>query len=69
MEIIELQEGIYKPEFIYRDEDLGVNYSKEKTIVKLWAPTAENVRLEVYNHYEKEDPFEVFEMFEDLNGT
>ena len=69
MDIIELQEGIYRPEFIYHGEDLGINYSKEKTIVKLWAPTAENVKLEIYNHYEKEEPFEVFDMFEDLNGT
>ena len=50
MDIIELQEDIYRPEYIYHGDDLGVNYSKEKTMIKLWAPTAENVKIEIYNY-------------------
>ncbi|MFO7815638.1 MAG: type I pullulanase [Halanaerobiales bacterium] len=69
MDIIELQEGVYRPEFIYSSEDLGVNYSKRETMVKLWAPTAKNVKLEIYNHYKNEEPFEVFELIEGISGS
>lgn len=69
MDIIELQEDLYRPEFIYYGNDLGVNYSQEETMIKLWAPTAENVELEIYNYYKKQEPVEVYNMYEDINGT
>lgn len=33
----------------YEGNDLGINYSKEQTTFKLWAPTAGNVELNVYS--------------------
>jgi len=69
MDIIELQESVYRPEYIYHGEDLGVNYSREETIIKLWAPTAQNVEIELYNYYKNNEPQETFDMFKDINGT
>ena len=69
MEIIDLEKEVYSPKFIYNGDDLGVTYSKESTKVKLWAPTANSVKIEIYNYYKSSDPFEVFNMEKDLNGT
>lgn len=33
---------------VYSGDDLGVLYTKQKTIVRIWAPTAEKVELRVY---------------------
>jgi pullulanase len=33
---------------VYKGEDLGVTYSKTETILKLWSPTAEAVKLKLY---------------------
>lgn len=69
MEIIDLEKEVYSPKFIYNGDDLGVTYSKESTKIKLWAPTANSVKIEIYNYYKNSDPFEVFNMEKDLNGT
>ena len=33
---------------VYEGNDLGVTYSKEKTILKLWSPMAQAVKLKIY---------------------
>ena len=38
-------------ELFYCDENMGVNYSKEETIFKLWAPTAYKVILRLDDEY------------------
>ena len=39
----------FKDKYLYDKNDLGITYSKEKTIFKIWAPTADNVILNLYN--------------------
>lgn len=39
----------FKEKYLYDKNDLGITYSKEKTIFKIWAPTADNVTLNLYN--------------------
>ncbi|MDO9613182.1 MAG: type I pullulanase, partial [Bacteroidota bacterium] len=34
----------------YGGNDLGVTYSKEKTNIRVWAPTAKEVELRIYKH-------------------
>ncbi len=34
---------------VYEGQDLGLNYSAEKSIFKLWSPAAEEVRLRLYD--------------------
>ena len=35
---------------VYEGEDLGVNYTPEQTIIKLWSPNAEEVKLHLYEN-------------------
>lgn len=75
----------FDDEFYYDGNDLGANYSKEKTVFKVWAPTAKEVSLNLYNKGSEEEkssycigsfPMELTEkgvwtvkIEEDLNGT
>lgn len=38
----------FKGKYIYTGNDLGANYSREKTVFKIWAPTAQSVCLNLY---------------------
>lgn len=38
-----------RDEFIYKGDDLGLTYSKEKSVFKVFAPTATRVRLNIYD--------------------
>ena len=38
----------FEEKYKYLENDLGCNYSKDKTIFKIWAPTAESVVLNLY---------------------
>ena len=38
----------FKEKYHYDKNDLGITYSKEKTIFKIWAPTADDVTLNLY---------------------
>lgn len=40
--------GPFDLEYEYQGRDLGANYEKEQTTWKLWAPTAQSVRLNLY---------------------
>ena len=39
--------------YYYSENDLGCNYAKDKTIFKLWSPTALRVSVCIYSHYAK----------------
>ena len=39
----------FKEKYLYDGDDLGITYSKEKTIFKIWAPTAKSVSLNLYS--------------------
>lgn len=52
----------FKSKYIYNENDLGIVYSKNKTIFKLWAPTACDVVLRLYNSGSDEE-----ENFKQLN--
>ena len=39
----------FSEEFTYTGDDLGATWSKKKTLFKLWAPTAEDVRIALYS--------------------
>jgi pullulanase len=45
----------FEEEFYYDGNDLGANYSKDKTIFKVWAPTAEEILLNLYNKGSEEE--------------
>lgn len=45
----------FDQEYYYEGNDLGVNYSKEKTTFKVWAPTAKEVLLNLYSRGSDEE--------------
>ncbi len=44
----ELQEIINNPIYYYDGDDLGLTYSEEESIFKVWAPTAQEVKLVIF---------------------
>ena len=61
----------FESEFTYEGDDLGATWSKESTFFRLWAPTATDVRINLYKtgHPEANDLFEQIPMTPDVNGT
>jgi len=51
---------------IYNGKDLGVNYSPEKTIFKVWAPKATEVKLRLYDAGDGGEPISTLSM---IKGT
>ncbi len=54
---------------IYTDNDLGANYSPEKTVFKLWAPTAAEVKLRIYDAGNGGNATAEHDMEYDANGV
>ena len=61
----------FETQYTYDGDDLGATWSKESTFFRLWAPTAESVKINLYEsgHPEAEDLIEQIEMTADVNGT
>jgi pullulanase len=55
--------------FPYEGNDLGVTYSKEKTIFKVWSPTAEALKLRLYNSSIGGDAASEHKLSPNGNGT
>lgn len=56
-------------EQVYEGNDLGAVYSKEKTDFRLWAPTAEQVRICLYEKGNDCEASEIQNMTKDVCGT
>ncbi|MBS5967763.1 MAG: type I pullulanase [Clostridium perfringens] len=62
----------YLNDYYYGGNDLGVRFSEENIILRLWAPTAKKVELLIYEDYKslRENPLRKYEMNrEKENGT
>ena len=61
----------FEARYHYSKNDLGANWSPDKTVFRLWAPTAQSVRLNLYRSGDAacSDLLEQLEMSEDANGT
>lgn len=61
----------FEDEFTYTGNDLGATWSKEKTNFRIWAPTATNVKINLYKSGDasKNDLIETIDMKSDVNGT
>ncbi len=64
--------------FTYTGDDLGATYSKDKTTLRVWAPLALEMKVNLYKNgnpteegmkFEDEIPYEVVSMTKDVNGT
>ncbi len=54
---------------VYEGTDLGAVYTKASTSFRVWAPTAQQVKLCLYEAGNGGEAFEVAEMKKDVNGT
>ncbi len=61
----------FEAEYTYEGDDLGASWSKEKTVFRVWAPTADAVAVNLYAGGTEgvEDLQERLEMEKDVNGT
>ncbi len=66
-EIFESKE--FEEKYCYKGNDLGANYSKDETVFKVWAPTAEDVVLNIYKDGYKSTIKESFQMEYDAKGV
>jgi len=54
---------------VYEGTDLGVNYSQEATLFKIWSPMAEQVQLNIYDKDTATIPVEKFNLIKSVNGV
>ncbi len=54
---------------VYGGNDLGVNYSSEATVFKIWSPMAEQVQLNIYENDATEPPIEKINLNKSENGV
>ena len=61
----------FEKEYTYTGDDLGATWTKEKTTFRVWAPTAEWVKVNLYKSGTEgtDDLIEQVEMKADVNGT
>jgi len=53
----------------YGGNDLGVSYSKEKTTIRVWAPTAKEVELRIYQYSNDGEAIRIDQFIRVENGT
>ena len=61
----------FEAEYTYSGNDLGATYTADKTVFRLWAPTATAVKVNLYKSGTPgtDDRIEQIEMTADVNGT
>ena len=61
----------FEQEYTYTGDDLGATWTKDKTTFRVWAPTAESVKVNLYTSGTEgtDDLIEQLEMKADVNGT
>ncbi len=61
----------FEEQYTYSGDDLGATYTKEKTVFRVWAPTADNVAVRLYQGGTAgtNDLIEELPMTADVNGT
>ena len=61
----------FEEEFTYGGDDLGATWTAEQTSFRVWAPTASDVRINLYTtgNPDANDLFEQIKMEPDVNGT
>lgn len=63
--------GAFESKYTYYGRDLGITWTAKKTTFRLWAPTAEEVRVSIYRSGDpnSDDLMRQFPMTPDANGT
>ncbi|NUU98474.1 type I pullulanase [Marinitoga sp. 1138] len=56
-------------DFYYDGNDLGVTYTHEKSVFKVWSPVSKSAELLLYKKYNSNTPDERYKMKKDKNGV
>lgn len=59
----------FEESYYYDGDDLGAVYSKEATAFRVWAPTASQVAVNLYEYGEGNDPIQSYPMEQSEKGT
>lgn len=61
----------FEEEYTYTGDDLGAVWSKDSTVFRVWAPTAQSVSVKLYEsgNSSGRDVIDEIEMTRDVNGT
>ena len=59
----------FEESYTYEGNDLGQTYTDEKTILRVWAPTASEVKLNLYEAGEGDCLIDTYPMTKDVQGT
>ena len=59
----------FESQYTYDGNDLGATYTKEKTTFRVWAPTANQIELNIYDEGNGGNATEVVPLTADVNGT
>lgn len=59
----------FESAYTYDGDDLGANYSADKTFFRVWAPTAEKMELNLYAEGNGGEATQVINMTADVKGT
>ena len=61
----------FEAEYTYEGDDLGAVWSKEKTVFRVWAPTATDVKVNLYETGDPSSPdlIDQLDMTQDIKGT
>ncbi len=54
---------------VYHGNDLGVSYSPEKTMIRVWAPSAGEIKVRIYDQGHGDKLLETHTMKHDMDGT
>ncbi len=52
----------FEDKYTYDGDDLGANYAKDKTVFKVWAPTAQKIELVLYKEGNDVEAYKTIEM-------
>ena len=54
---------------VYEGHDLGVQWTRERTIVKIWAPSALRIFFRLYQSPQEGNPIKEFQLLPDESGN
>src|SRR5664279_2259662 len=54
---------------VYDGSDLGISWTRERTFIKIWAPTARRIFFRLYKSGQGGEAIKEYQMLPDENGT
>ena len=59
----------FEKEYAYMGDDLGCNYSKDRTTFKVWSPVASKIKVNIYDKGQGDNLIESYDMSRQDKGV